>query len=108
VLKEGKAGVPPAELARKHGMRKATYFDWRSKYAGTSMNQLRRMPESFGEPPAFLRSLGKATILRVGHPRIRVGCAQNSLRPFCKGPRRRACDPKPRLLPTYPQNGWRT
>src|SRR5262245_6928468 len=45
VLKEGEAGVPPAELARKHGISKATYFNWRSKYAGTSMNELKRMRE---------------------------------------------------------------
>lgn len=45
VLKEGEAGVPPAELARKHGISKATYFNWRSKYSGTSMNELKRMRE---------------------------------------------------------------
>jgi putative transposase len=45
VLKEGEAGVPVAELARKHGISKATYFNWRSKYAGTSLNELQRMRE---------------------------------------------------------------
>jgi putative transposase len=32
VLKESEAGVPPAELARKHGISKATYLNWRSRY----------------------------------------------------------------------------
>ena len=45
VLQEGEAGVPVAELARKHGISKATYFNWRSKYSGTSMNELKRMRE---------------------------------------------------------------
>lgn len=45
VLKEGEAGVPVADLARKHGISKATYFNWRSKYAGTSVNELQRMRE---------------------------------------------------------------
>jgi putative transposase len=45
VLKEGEAGVPVADLARKHGISKATYFNWRSKYSGTSMNELKRMRE---------------------------------------------------------------
>ena len=45
VLKEGEAGVPVGELARKHGISKATYFNWRSKYAGTSLNELQRMRE---------------------------------------------------------------
>ena len=45
VLKEGEAGVPVAELARKHGISRATYFNWRSKYAGVSVNELKRMME---------------------------------------------------------------
>ena len=32
VLKEGDAGVPVAQLVRKHGISSATYYTWRSKY----------------------------------------------------------------------------
>ena len=45
VLKEGEAGVPIAELTRKHGISRATYFNWRSKYAGVSVNELERIKE---------------------------------------------------------------
>ena len=45
VLKEGEAGVAVADLARKHGISRATYFNWRSKYAGVSVNELKRMKE---------------------------------------------------------------
>jgi len=45
VLREGEAGVPVAELTRKHGISRATYFNWRSKYAGVSVNELKRMKE---------------------------------------------------------------
>jgi len=45
VLKEGEAGVPVAELTRKHGISRATYFNWRSKYAGVSLSELKRMKE---------------------------------------------------------------
>jgi putative transposase len=45
VWKEGEAGVPVAEWARKHGISRATYFNWRSKYAGVSVNELKRMKE---------------------------------------------------------------
>jgi putative transposase len=45
VLQEGEAGIPVAELARKHGISRATYFAWRSKYAGVSVNELKRMKE---------------------------------------------------------------
>ena len=45
VLREGEAGIPVAELARKHGIGRATYFNWRSKYAGVSVSELKRMKE---------------------------------------------------------------
>jgi putative transposase len=45
VLREGEAGVPVSELTRKHGISRATYFNWRSKYAGVSVNELKRMKE---------------------------------------------------------------
>ncbi len=45
ILKEGEAGVPVAELARKHGISRATYFNWRSKYSGVSVSELKRMKE---------------------------------------------------------------
>jgi putative transposase len=45
VLKEGEAGVPVAELTRKHGISRATYFNWRSKYGGVTVNELKRMKE---------------------------------------------------------------
>ncbi len=45
ILKEGEAGVPVAEVARKHGISRATYFNWRSKYAGVSVSELRRIKE---------------------------------------------------------------
>jgi putative transposase len=45
ILREGGAGVPVAELTRKHRISRATYFDWRSKYAGVSVDELKRMKE---------------------------------------------------------------
>jgi putative transposase len=45
ILKEGEAGVSVAQLTRKHGISRATYFNWRSKYAGVSVNELKRMKE---------------------------------------------------------------
>jgi len=45
ILKEGEAGVPVADLLRRHGISRATYFKWRSKYAGTTVTELKRMKE---------------------------------------------------------------
>jgi putative transposase len=44
-LKDGDAGVPLAELVRKHGISRATYFNWKAKYAGATVADLRRMKE---------------------------------------------------------------
>jgi putative transposase len=49
ILKEGEAGVPVADLLRRHGISRATYFVWRSKYAGTTVPELRRLKELEGE-----------------------------------------------------------
>ena len=43
VLKEGEAGAKIADLCRKHGMSDATYDNWKAKYAGMTVSDLRRL-----------------------------------------------------------------
>jgi putative transposase len=45
ILKEGEAGIAVAELVRKHGISTATYYSWKSKYAGVEVSDLKRMKE---------------------------------------------------------------
>ena len=45
VLKEGEAGIAIAELVRKHGISRQTYFKWKSKYGGATVPELRRLRE---------------------------------------------------------------
>ena len=45
ILKQGEAGVPIAEILRQHNISKATYFQWRAKYAGASDAELKRLKE---------------------------------------------------------------
>ena len=45
VLGEGEAGMPVGELCRKHGISNATYYQWKSKYAGVAVSDLKRMRE---------------------------------------------------------------
>lgn len=49
VLKEGEAGLPVAEILRKHGISRNTYFNWKSRYGGTTVPELRRLRELEGE-----------------------------------------------------------
>ena len=41
ILKEGESGVPVADLIREHGISRPTYFNWRAKYGGVSVSELK-------------------------------------------------------------------
>ena len=45
ILKEGEAGLAVAPLARKYGISAATYYHWKSKYAGAGVPELERLRE---------------------------------------------------------------
>jgi putative transposase len=45
IVKEAEAGIPVAELVRRHAVSKATFFKWRSKYAGASVPDMKRLRE---------------------------------------------------------------
>ena len=45
ILAEGEAGLPVAEVCRKHGISNALYYQWKSKYAGVSANELKRIKD---------------------------------------------------------------
>jgi len=45
ILKQGETGIPIAEILRQHKISKATYFHWRAKYAGASVDELKRLKE---------------------------------------------------------------
>ena len=43
VLREGEAGAKVADLCRKYGMSDATYYNWKARYAGMTVSDLRRL-----------------------------------------------------------------
>ena len=43
VLKEGEAGAKVADLCRKYGMSDATYYNWKARYAGLTVSELKRL-----------------------------------------------------------------
>ena len=43
VLREGEAGAKVSDLSRKYGISDATYYNWKSKYAGMTVNDLKRL-----------------------------------------------------------------
>ena len=45
ILKEGEAGMPVAQILRKHGISHATFYKWKSKYGGVGVAELKRLKE---------------------------------------------------------------
>jgi putative transposase len=45
MLKDAESGIPVADLLRKHGVSKATFFKWRSKYGGATVSEVKRLRE---------------------------------------------------------------
>ena len=45
ILKEAEAGIPVAELCRKHGMSNASFYKWRARYGGMDVSSMRRLKE---------------------------------------------------------------
>ena len=45
ILKEVESGILVKDVCRKHGISDATYYNWKSKYGGMSVSDLKRMKE---------------------------------------------------------------
>ena len=45
ILKEAEAGVPAADLCRRHGFSKSSFYKWKAKYGGMEASDLRRLRE---------------------------------------------------------------
>lgn len=45
ILKEADAGKKVAEVCREHGVSQPTYYNWKSKYGGLGVSELKRIME---------------------------------------------------------------
>jgi putative transposase len=45
ILKQALAGTPVPDLCREHGMSRASFYKWRSKYGGMDASMITRMKE---------------------------------------------------------------
>jgi hypothetical protein len=43
ILKESEAGVETGELCRRHGIAKACFYRWKSKFGGLELSEARRL-----------------------------------------------------------------
>ncbi len=61
-LREAEAGMPIAELCRKHGFSEASYYLWRSKFGGMSVPDAKRLKELELENARLKRLLAESLL----------------------------------------------
>ncbi len=59
MLKEHEAGVPVADLCRKHGVSTASLYKWKAKYGGMDVSEARNL-KALEDENARLRLLADA------------------------------------------------
>ena len=62
VLKEAEAGAKTKDLCRRHGIADATFYNWKSKYAGMTVSKARRLKELEQENAKLKRLLAEAEL----------------------------------------------
>jgi len=55
ILKEGDSGLKVAEICRKHGISDATYYNWKSRYGGMAVSDLKRLKDMEAELSQYKR-----------------------------------------------------
>jgi len=45
ILKQQESGVPTADLCREIGISKATFYNWKAKYGGLEIKEVKRLKE---------------------------------------------------------------
>ena len=61
-LREAEAGLPIAELCRKHAFSEASYYLWRSKFGGMSVSDAKRLKELDLENSRLKRLLAESML----------------------------------------------
>jgi putative transposase len=59
-IKEAEAGMPVAQLCRKHGFSDASFYKWRAKFGGMDVSEARRLRELEGENGKLKKLLAEA------------------------------------------------
>lgn len=65
VLKEQEAGMPTAELCRRHGISSATFYKWKSKFGGLEVPDARRLRTLEQENSRLKKLLAEAMLDNV-------------------------------------------
>jgi putative transposase len=62
ILREAEAGVSARELCRKHAISDATFYNWRKKYGGMEVPEVKRQKSPDEENARFKNLLAEAML----------------------------------------------
>ena len=65
ILREQEAGVPVADLCRKHGLSSPTFYKWKAKYGGLGVSEARRLKALEDENAKLKRMLAEEMLDNV-------------------------------------------
>lgn len=67
ILKEAESGVPVKDVCRKAGISDGTYYHWRAKYGGMTVNDVKRLKSLEDENAQLKRLVGEQALLIDGY-----------------------------------------
>ena len=62
VLKEHESGKKVQDLCREHGISDATFYNWKNKYGGMELNELKRLRELESENSKLKRIVAELNL----------------------------------------------
>jgi len=62
ILDEQKQGKTVADICREHGISQPTFYQWRSKYSGMEVHQLKRVKELEAELSQYKKIVAEQTL----------------------------------------------
>ena len=62
ILNEVEAGIKVSDVCRKHGISPSTYFNWKSKYGGMTVSDLKRIKELEAENAKLKRMYAELSL----------------------------------------------
>lgn len=63
ILKKQEFGVKVADICREHGISDATFFNWKAKYGGMQVSDLKRVKELEGENARLKRMYAEMSMM---------------------------------------------
>ena len=81
MIREQEAGMPTAEVCRRHGLSPATFYKYKSKYGGMGLSDVSRLKMLEDENAKLKRLLADAMLDRaIGTPLVRETMARAVLK----------------------------